>query len=71
MIGAMKEPSGANQVKTQISNIQKEIKLLNEEKVKFDLSTLSLQELVEVYKNITDFIDFLQENKIVLEDSEI
>lgn len=44
---------------------------IDEEKVKFDLSTLSLQELVEVYKNITDFIDFLQENKIVLEDSEI
>ena len=32
------------------------------EKVEFDLSTLNLQELVEVYKNITDFLDFLQEN---------
>jgi len=42
---------------------------LDEEKVQFDLSTLSLQELVEVYKNITDFLDFLQENKIVLEDN--
>jgi len=42
---------------------------LDEEKVQFDLSTLSLQELVEVYKNITDFLDFLQENKIVLGDN--
>lgn len=42
---------------------------LDEEKVKFDLSTLSLQELVEVYKNITDFLDFLQENKIILEEN--
>ena len=39
--------------------------------VQFDLSTLSLQELVEVYKNITDFLDFLQENKITLEEKEI
>ena len=30
----------------------------DENKVEFDLSTLSLQELVEVYKNITDFLDF-------------
>ena len=39
---------------------------LNEEKIEFDLSTLSLQELMEVYKNIVDFLDFLQENKITL-----
>ena len=44
---------------------------IDEEKVKFDLYTLSLQELVEVYKNITDFLDFLQENKIVLEENEL
>ena len=43
----------------------------NNEKVEFDLSTLNLQELVEVYKNITDFLDFLQENKITLEEKEI
>lgn len=43
----------------------------DDEKVEFDLSTLNLQELVEVYKNITDFIDFLQENKIILEEKEI
>ena len=41
------------------------------EKVEFDLSTLNLQELVEVYKNITDFLDFLQENKITLEKKEV
>ena len=41
------------------------------EKVEFDLSTLNLQELVEVYKNITDFLDFLQENKITLEEKEV
>ena len=43
---------------------------LNEEKVEFDLSTLSLQELMEVYKNIVDFLDFLQENKITLGENE-
>ena len=40
------------------------------EKVEFDLSTLSLQELVEVYENITGFIDFLKESKITLEEKE-
>ena len=38
--------------------------------VQFDLSTLSLQELVEVYKNITSFLEFLQENKITLGENE-
>ena len=37
------------------------------ETVEFDLSTLNLQELVEVYKEITGFLDFLVENKISLE----
>lgn len=41
------------------------------EKVEFDLSTLNLQELVEVYKNITDFLDFLNESKITLEDKAV
>lgn len=41
------------------------------EKVEFDLSTLNLQELVEVYKNITDFLDFLNESKIDLEDKAV
>lgn len=42
----------------------------NNETVEFDLHTLSLQELVEVYKNITDFLNFLQESKITLEDNQ-
>ena len=43
---------------------------LSDEKVEFDLSALSLQELMEVYKNIVDFLDFLQENKITLGENE-
>ena len=43
---------------------------LSEEKVEFDLSALNLQELMEVYKNIVDFLDFLQENKITLGENE-
>ena len=42
----------------------------DDERVEFDLSTLNLKELVEVYKNITDFINFLEENKINLEEKE-
>lgn len=41
------------------------------ERVEFDLSTLNLQELVEVYSNITDFLSFLEENKISLEEKEV
>jgi len=44
---------------------------LDEEKVQFDLSTLSLKELLEVYKNITDFLKFLNENKIELEENKL
>ena len=44
---------------------------LNNETVEFDLHTLSLQELVEVYKDITDFLNFLQESKITLEDKQL
>ena len=44
---------------------------LSEERVEFDLSTLNLQELMEVYKNIVDFLEFLQENKITLGESEV
>ena len=43
----------------------------DDETVEFDLSTLNLEQLVEVYKNITEFIDFLRENKIILEEKEI
>lgn len=44
---------------------------LKNETVEFDLHTLSLQELVEVYKNITEFLAFLQDNKIVIEEKEV
>lgn len=40
----------------------------DEEKVNFDLSKLSLQELVKVYTEITDFMQQLDEFKIVLEE---
>lgn len=42
----------------------------SDEKVEFDLSALSLEELMEVYKNIVEFIDFLKENKISLGENE-
>ena len=44
---------------------------LDNETVEFDLSTLNLQELVEVYNDITEFLDFLQENKITLEEKQV
>ena len=37
------------------------------EKVNFDLSVLSLKELVKVYEDITDFIKTLDEKRIVIE----
>ena len=40
------------------------------ETVEFDLSTMDLQELVEVYKDITEFLEFLKENKITLEEKQ-
>ena len=43
---------------------------LYEEKIEFDLSALNLKELVEVYEDITEFIDFLKDNKIILEEKE-
>ena len=47
---------------------QKEIK--EENKVNFDLSTLTLEELVEVYDNIKIFIDYLEESKIEIEEKD-
>ena len=47
---------------------QKEIK--EENKVNFDLSTLTLEELVEVYENIEIFLDFLEESKLETEEKE-
>lgn len=33
-------------------------------KTNFDLSSLSLQELIETYETINSFLDFLEESKI-------
>ena len=33
-------------------------------KTNFDISNLSLQELIEVYETINAFLDFLEESKI-------
>ena len=41
-----------------------------ENKVDFDLSVLSLQELIEVYQNIADFLQYVESSKIILEDKE-
>lgn len=37
---------------------------MRNEKVDFDLSILSLEELVNTYHDITNFIQFLNDNKI-------
>jgi len=39
-----------------------------ENKVNFDLSTLTLEELIEVYENIQIFLDYLEESKIEIEE---
>lgn len=39
-----------------------------EDKVGFDLSNLSLQELIDVYSNIEEFLQYLDENKIEVDD---
>ena len=36
----------------------------DENKVDFDLSTLSLEELIKVYESVDEFIEFLNDNKI-------
>ena len=38
--------------------------MTEENKINFDLSTLTLEELVEVYENIEIFLDYLEESKI-------
>lgn len=37
-------------------------------KVDFDLSTLTLEELIEVYENIDEFLVFLEESKLETEE---
>jgi len=39
-----------------------------EDKVNFDISTLSLSELIKVYEDITNFLQFLEDKKIVPEE---
>lgn len=41
-----------------------------EAKVDFDLSTLSLDELIEVYNKIDDFLEFCKVSKLVEEEEE-
>ena len=41
--------------------------MLNE-KVDFDLSLLTLEDLIEVYNKITEFIEYLNTSKIVTEE---
>lgn len=41
---------------------------MQNEKVDFDLSILSLKDLINVYHDISNFIQFLDENKIELEE---
>ena len=40
----------------------------DENKVDFDLSTLSLEELIKVYESVGEFIEFLNDNKIEIEE---
>lgn len=42
--------------------------MTEENKINFDLSTLTLEELVEVYENIEIFLDFLEESKLETEE---
>ncbi len=39
-----------------------------ENKVNFDLSKLSLSELIDVYENIEDFLKYLEDKKIIQKD---
>lgn len=41
-----------------------------EEKVDFDLSVLNLQELIDAYNNIDEFLTFLKDNKVEVEEKE-
>ncbi len=37
-------------------------------KLNFDMSKLSLKELIEVYEKITEFLEFLNEEKVIEEE---
>lgn len=36
-------------------------------KVDFDLSALTLEELIEVYENINNFLEYLEDSKVEIE----
>lgn len=40
----------------------------NENKVDFDLSVLNFKELIKVYDDIDNFIKFLKDKKIIIEE---
>ena len=40
----------------------------SDKKVEFDMSLLSLSDLVKLYEEINEFISYLEEKKIVLEE---
>jgi len=42
----------------------------NEKKVEFDLSALSLRELIEVYQAVTEFLQYIDDSKIKLKEME-
>lgn len=41
-----------------------------DKKVNFDLSTLTLEELIEVYEDINVFLGYLEESKIEIEEKD-
>lgn len=51
--------------KNKKGNIMKK----KEEKINFDMSILSLSELIKVYENITDFLEYLESKKILPENN--
>lgn len=42
-----------------------------ENKVDFDLSVLSLEELIKVYENVDNFLKYLQDKKIIIEEKAV
>ena len=51
-----------------MKNIKMGSDIMRNEKVDFDLSELSLNELIKSYHAISNFIQFLEDNKIELEE---
>ena len=53
------------------SDAMKNVKETEEDKkVNFDLSTLTLEELIEVYEDINVFLGYLEESKIEIEEKD-